>query len=116
MSALYSHLVEQKAKGLKGFAILLDPDKLDATSLMKIIKMSVECKINYFFVGGSLLTHYNMSTIIRIIKDHSNIPVILFPGSTLQIEPSADAILLLSLISGRNPDYLIGQHVIAAPI
>jgi phosphoglycerol geranylgeranyltransferase len=116
MSSIYSQLIHKKNKGIKSFAILLDPDKLDNSSLMKIVQMSVECKVDYFFVGGSLLTHYNLPSIIRTIKAHSQIPIILFPGSNLQIEPSADGILLLSLISGRNADFLIGQHVVAAPI
>ncbi|MBC7449863.1 MAG: geranylgeranylglyceryl/heptaprenylglyceryl phosphate synthase [Cytophagales bacterium] len=116
MGDIYTQLIDKKNKGIKSFAILLDPDKLDNASLMKIVQMSVECRVDYFFLGGSLLTHYNLPSIVRTIKSNSQIPVILFPGSNLQVEPSADAILLLSLISGRNPDFLIGQHVIAAPI
>jgi putative glycerol-1-phosphate prenyltransferase len=67
-------------------------------------------------VGGSLVTTTNMGEVVRQIKESVTIPVIIFPGSSMQIEPSADAILFLSLISGRNPELLIGQHVIAAPI
>jgi putative glycerol-1-phosphate prenyltransferase len=72
--------------------------------------------VDFFFVGGSLVTTTNLNEVIKHIKENVSIPVILFPGSSLQIDPSADAILFLSLISGRNPDLLIGQHVIAAPI
>ncbi|MBI3481483.1 MAG: geranylgeranylglyceryl/heptaprenylglyceryl phosphate synthase, partial [Bacteroidetes bacterium] len=68
------------------------------------------------FVGGSLVTTTNIGDVIRTIKENVSMPVVLFPGSALQIEPTADAILFLSLISGRNPDLLIGQHVVAAPI
>jgi putative glycerol-1-phosphate prenyltransferase len=72
--------------------------------------------VDFFLVGGSLLTSTFLNSTVRTLKGHSDIPVILFPGSNLHIDPSADAILLLSLISGRNPDFLIGQHVIAAPV
>jgi phosphoglycerol geranylgeranyltransferase len=116
MNFLYNKLVQNKAKGYKSFAVLLDPDKLDEESCMKLVNMGIESKIDYFFVGGSLLTNYNLSSLIKIIKQNSQIPVILFPGSYLQIDDAADGILFLSLISGRNPDYLIGQHVISAPI
>jgi phosphoglycerol geranylgeranyltransferase len=116
MNFLYNKLLQNKARGYKSFAVLLDPDKLDEESCIKLVNLGIESKIDYFFVGGSLLTNYNLSSLIKIIKENSQIPVILFPGSYLQIDDSADAILLLSLISGRNPDYLIGQHVTAAPI
>ncbi|MBX9851411.1 MAG: geranylgeranylglyceryl/heptaprenylglyceryl phosphate synthase [Cytophagaceae bacterium] len=113
---LYDKLLEKKQKGYKSFAVLLDPDKLDKESCAKIVNMGVESKIDYFFVGGSLLTENNLNYIVRTIRSNSNIPVVLFPGSNVQIDASANAILLLSLISGRNPDFLIGQHVVAAPI
>jgi phosphoglycerol geranylgeranyltransferase len=116
MNFLYNKLLQNKARGYKSFAVLLDPDKLDEESCIKLVNLGIESKIDYFFVGGSLLTNYNLSSLVKIIKENSQIPVILFPGSYLQIDDSADAILLLSLISGRNPDYLIGQHVTAAPI
>jgi len=66
-------------------------------------------------VGGSLLTSDNLYHCIRTLKENSKIPVILFPGNTYQVSRNADAMLFLSLISGRNPDMLIGMHVIAAP-
>lgn len=113
---LYQELVRRKEAGYRSFAVLLDPDKLDSNSCMRMINLGVESKIDFFFVGGSLLTNDNFSDVIRMIRENSNIPVVIFPGSNMQIDASADAILLLSLISGRNSDYLIGQHVIAAPI
>jgi putative glycerol-1-phosphate prenyltransferase len=63
-----------------------------------------------------LVTHYVHKEVIATIREHSATPVVLFPGNPLHIEPSADAVLFLSLISGRNPEFLIGQHVIAAPL
>jgi len=72
--------------------------------------------VDYFFVGGSLLTNDNLNDCIKTIKDNSKIPVILFPGNTMQINQNADGILFLSLISGRNAELLIGKQVITAPI
>jgi phosphoglycerol geranylgeranyltransferase len=101
----------------KSIAILIDPDKAEDThKLQALVQLASENCVDYFFVGGSLVTTTNLSEVIRIIKENSTLPVILFPGSSLQIDPQADGILFLSLISGRNPDLLIGQHVIAAPI
>ncbi len=116
MKSIYNSLQERKSKGQKSFAVLLDPDKLDEAACRKMVKLGVDHKISYFFVGGSLLTDDSLAATIRIIKAESTIPVVIFPGSNNQICKEADAILLLSLISGRNADALIGQHVIAAPI
>ncbi len=103
--------------GKKSIAVLIDPDKADdAVRLKHLIHVASENCVDFFFVGGSLITTSNLSEVIQSIKEDVNIPVVLFPGSSLQIDSSADAILFLSLISGRNPDYLIGQHVQAAPI
>ncbi|HEY5826136.1 MAG TPA: geranylgeranylglyceryl/heptaprenylglyceryl phosphate synthase [Cyclobacteriaceae bacterium] len=104
-------------QGKKSIAVLVDPDKAeDSARLQQLINLASENCIDFFFVGGSLVTTTNLSNVINQIKENVNIPVILFPGSSLQIDPGADGILFLSLISGRNPDLLIGQHVIAAPI
>lgn len=112
---IYIDMVNKKSKGIKSFAVLLDPDKLDEASCMDLIDISHD-NVDYFFVGGSLLMKSNLNAIVRTLKNNCNIPVVLFPGNYLQIDPSADAILLLSLISGRNPEMLIGQQVVAAPI
>ncbi len=110
-------LQERHQSGKKSIAVLIDPDKMDdPIRLNNLLRLASENCVDYFFVGGSLVTTPNLSTVIKQIKDNVSIPIILFPGSTLQIDPSADAILFLSLISGRNPDLLIGQHVVAAPI
>jgi putative glycerol-1-phosphate prenyltransferase len=102
--------------GRKAFAVLLDPDKVDLASFPFMLAESARYGVDFFFVGGSLITRYASDEIIAAIHRHTHIPAILFPGNSLHIEPSADAILLLSLISGRNPELLIGQHVIAAPL
>jgi phosphoglycerol geranylgeranyltransferase len=96
-------------------AVLIDPDKQSPQSLSQLISLSVSCKVDFFFVGGSLLLEKNFEATIETIKSHSNIPVVIFPGSSYQLSNKADAVLFLSLISGRNPEYLIGQQVLAAP-
>jgi len=96
-------------------AVLIDPDKQNPASLLEIINYAVSCKVDFFFIGGSLLVEKNFEATIDIIKAHCNIPVIIFPGSNYQLSNKADAILFLSLISGRNPEYLIGQQVVSAP-
>jgi len=82
--------------------------------LSKLLELSANCAIDFFLIGGSL-TSVSIEPHISYIKKHSSIPVVLFPGSLLQISEKADGILLLQLISGRNPEFLIGNHVIAAP-
>jgi len=103
-------------KSTSKLAVLIDPDKQDNTSLLRLIELAANSKADFFFVGGSLLVENSFERTIDTIKSHSKIPVIIFPGSSYQLSEKADAILFLSLISGRNPEYLIGQHVVAAPI
>lgn len=110
-------LAERSRKGKKSIAVLVDPDKVaDAGQLQHLINLASENLVDFFLVGGSLVTTTNMAEVVKQIKDNVSIPVILFPGNSMQVEPGADALLFLSLISGRNPELLIGQHVIAAPI
>lgn len=110
-------LKERHRIGKKSIAVLVDPDRADDPSrLNHLINLASENCIDFFFVGGSLITTTNLSEVVNQIKEQVSIPVVLFPGNSMQLDPGADAILFLSLISGRNPDLLIGQHVIAAPI
>ncbi len=113
---LQNDLYERKAQGRKSFAVLIDPDKVNLDNFSILLDLCIQHHADYIFVGGSLITDYVMKEVIAAIKIHTDIPVILFPGNSLHIDSQADAILLLSLISGRNPDFLIGQHVISAPI
>lgn len=99
----------------KSLAVLLDPDKVDLANFDTFLYACVENCVGYFFIGGSLITNNIIGEMIVVIRQKTKIPIIIFPGNSLHIDSSADGILLLSLISGRNPDYLIGQHVIAAP-
>jgi geranylgeranylglyceryl phosphate synthase family protein len=105
---LYSEIQKAAGKGQKKFAVLIDPDKHTPASLKKIKTLSISGGADLFFFGGSLLTK-------DVLKKDSPLPVLLFPGNNLQINSKADGILLLSLISGRNPELLIGRHVVAAP-
>ncbi|MEL6534449.1 MAG: geranylgeranylglyceryl/heptaprenylglyceryl phosphate synthase [Bacteroidota bacterium] len=117
MNTLYQKLVDYRAQGRKAFAMLIDPDKVGAPAMLaKHVRMAVEHKVDLFLVGGSLITDGDIGKAIEVIKSQSEVPVVLFPGSNMHIDISADAILFLSLISGRNPELLIGQHVVAAPV
>ena len=112
---VYLQLLESKKAGRPLFTVLIDPDKVDAKSLEHLIGLGLEAKVDYFFVGGSLVISNHLDACVQQIKAACNIPVILFPGSPSQVSKYADALLYLSLISGRNPELLIGQHVISAP-
>ena len=112
---IYNHIIESKRKGRKLFSILIDPDKQTKESLLQIIEKAKSANVDLFFIGGSLLTNNSLDTCITIIKENCKIPVVLFPGNSMQVNNKADGILFLSLISGRNPEMLIGNHVITAP-
>ena len=98
------------------FGVLIDPDKQNVKELIETIKICNESDVDYFFVGGSIITHGDMQKTTRLIKENSSKPIIIFPGNPDQISDYADAILFLSLISGRNPEFLIGHQVTAAPL
>jgi len=115
-NGIYHSLTEGKRQGKKSFAVLIDPDKVNDTSIEQLIILAVGAKVDYFFVGGSLVISNYLDECVKFIKRNCNIPVILFPGSPNQVSKYADALLYLSLISGRNADLLIGQHVISASV
>ncbi|MDP4129377.1 MAG: geranylgeranylglyceryl/heptaprenylglyceryl phosphate synthase, partial [Bacteroidota bacterium] len=114
--AIYSSLLAKKSNRRKSFAVLIDPDKVDSGKTARIIELAVRARVDYLLVGGSLVISHQLDELVQQIKSSCHIPVILFPGSPSQISPYADGLLYLSLISGRNPELLIGQHVISAPI
>jgi len=105
-----------KRSGQKLLAILLDPDKIVLKNLDHLIDKINESPATHIFVGGSIVRNNILEEIIASLKEKTNLPVILFPGDPSQISPKADGILFLSLLSGRNPDYLIEYQVQAAPI
>ncbi|MFY0625332.1 MAG: geranylgeranylglyceryl/heptaprenylglyceryl phosphate synthase [Reichenbachiella sp.] len=114
---ILEQLISNKKINRKSLAVLIDPDKVDnVDALIGLVRLCVENYVDYLLVGGSLMANDNFSKVINILKSNCNIPVIIFPGNHIQIDSNADGILLLSLISGRNPEFLIGQHVHAAPI
>jgi phosphoglycerol geranylgeranyltransferase len=113
---IYQSLTERKQRNKKSFAVLIDPDKVNDISMQELIQLSLDAKVDYFFVGGSLVISSYLDECVQYIKRSCDIPVILFPGSPSQVSKYADALLYLSLISGRNPELLIGQHVVSAPI
>lgn len=104
-----------KKKNKTGLIVLIDPDKIDKLTLSNQIKIYENCGVDTFFIGSSQPIKNNISEISKIIKDNSTLPLIVFPGSPNQLTPVADAVLFISLISGRNPDYLIENHVASAP-
>lgn len=112
---IYEALTAAKKANQKKFAVLIDPDEMRLDNFEQILVLAAAGHVDYFFIGGSLILNNELERCVRHIKQHSNVPIILFPGNTYQISKSADGILLLSLISGRNPDLLIGKQVIAAP-
>ncbi len=113
--AIYQQFTSFKQQGRKSFAVLIDPDKADNKQIDQLVQLGQEAKVDYFFVGGSLVISDTLDASIQQIKACCDIPVVLFPGSPSQVSKYADALLYLSLISGRNPELLIGQHVLSAP-
>ena len=102
------------AKSTRGlFALLIDPDKHSKKGLSDLASLAQNCKVDLFLLGGSLIRN-SLEQAFQSLRSESNIPIVLFPGHAIHVYPKADAILLLSLISGRNPEFLIGNHVVAA--
>ncbi len=113
---IYNHLLKIiEAKGA-AYLILLDPDKLNADELKVFISKCNESDVDGFLVGGSLMLNGIIDSFIKNIKSLTDRPVIIFPGAVDQVSPFADAILYLSVVSGRNPEHLIGKHVLSAPL
>lgn len=116
VNRIYTSLTEKKRHGKKSFAVLIDPDKVNDAKMQRLITLAMAARVDYFLVGGSLVISNYLDECVQYIKKSCNIPVILFPGSPSQVSKYADALLYLSLISGRNAELLIGQHVISAPV
>ncbi|CAD0006303.1 geranylgeranylglyceryl/heptaprenylglyceryl phosphate synthase [Flavobacterium chungangense] len=113
---IHQQILEAKKEGQKLLAILLDPDKIVWENLNHLLDKINQSPATHIFVGGSIVQATILEDLIRQLKQKTNLPVVIFPGDPSQISPQADAILFLSLLSGRNPDYLIGYQVQAAPI
>jgi len=102
-------------KSDRKLAILIDPDKHDQDGLIEIVEHANGISPDYLFIGGSLIYRSKVADAAKLIRSFTKLPLVLFPGHFTQLTDEVDAVLLLSLISGRNPDLLIGQHVLAAP-
>ncbi|MWB95680.1 geranylgeranylglyceryl/heptaprenylglyceryl phosphate synthase [Flavobacterium sp. GA093] len=115
-NTIYQQIIQSKKDGKKLLAILLDPDKIELSNLDSLLLKINQSPATHIFVGGSIVETTILEELIETLKHKTFLPVVLFPGDPSQISPQADAILFLSLLSGRNPDYLIEYHVQAAPI
>lgn len=104
-----------KSKGA-AYLVLLDPDNLSHNKAVSFLKHCEKAGVDGFLVGGSLMMSGNFESLIKTVKENTRLPAIIFPGSIDQVSPFADAILFLSVVSGRNADHLIGRHVIASPL
>ncbi len=111
MNHIYKDILAYISQGKKLLVVLIDPDKMTFDKVSSFIEKVNESIATHIFVGGSTVDEYMTSTLVEEIKRHTKIPVVLFPGDVTQITGKADAILFLSLISGRNPEYLIGKHI-----
>lgn len=116
MNSIYDEILTAKAQSRKLLAILLDPDKIVWESLDRLVLKINTSPASHIFIGGSHVTSNEIDRLICEIKKNCKLPVVLFPGNPSQISLQADGILFLSLISGRNPDFLIEHQVKAAPI
>lgn len=114
--SIYQQILNSKAKGEKLLAILLDPDKLAVGNLSNLIQKINQSPATHIFIGGSSFNGTHLDELIIELKSKINLPFLLFPGNPSQISDKADGILFLTLLSGRNPDYLIEHQVNAVPI
>ena len=114
--SVYQTLLSASASQGAAYLVLVDPDKIAPEAVAPFIEKATEAGVDAFLVGGSLVMADTFEQCIRSMKAHTSRPVVIFPGSIQQISKSADAILFLSLISGRNAEHLIGDQVRSAPI
>lgn len=116
MQNIYHEILQAKKANKKLLAILLDPDKVDLQNIKSLISKIKRAPATHIFIGGSLVLNNSINQIISEIKKEIQLPILLFPGNPSQISNEAHGILFLSLLSGRNPDFLIEHQVKAAPI
>jgi len=116
MTKIYHQILQSKSENKKLLAVLLDPDKLTQENLSDLIPKINQSPATHIFVGGSSYNGTHLDDLITVIKQNTTLPILLFPGNPSQISNKADGILFLSLLSGRNPDYLIEHQINAVPI
>ena len=112
---IYTSLLQAHKNDAKQLAVLIDPDKTNRSSILRLCEIANQGGVSYFLWGGSLVNETQAEYYISLLRAHTAIPIVLFPGSIYQLSSHADALLFLCMISGRNPELLIGQHVLAAP-
>jgi phosphoglycerol geranylgeranyltransferase len=113
---IYNYLLDVINSKGASYLILLDPDRINISRLPAFIKHCEKSGVDAFLIGGSLMLNDNFIPFIKTVKENTKLPAIIFPGDINQISDAADAIFFLSVVSGRNPEHLIGKHVTAAPI
>ncbi len=114
--SIYNHLLDVIKNRGAAYLILIDPDKLSEDKLAGFVKYCESAGVDGFLIGGSLLIHDDVEGYVKTLKKYTSIPAIIFPGAINQVVKTADALLYISIISGRNPEHLIGKHVLAAPL
>lgn len=114
-NAILTHIQKASKKGKKILAVLLDPDKSSVQEIPSILKRIEKLNAHFIFVGGSFVKNGTTDLFVKKLKNYTEIPIVLFPGDYSQVSNSADALLFLSLLSGRNPEYLIEQQIKAVP-
>ena len=113
---IYKYLLDTIAGKGGAYLVLIDPDKIEDEKLPDFIRNCEQAGVDGFLIGGSLMVNSRFDDFLEKVKIATNLPAIIFPGSVNQISRIADAILYLSVVSGRNPEHLIGKHVLAAPL
>ena len=112
---IYASFQDARNSNAKRLAVLIDPDQVRLGKLSQLLDLSIRANVDYFFIGGSLIVNNQLDECLEQIRSRCDIPLVLFPGDSFQLSYKADALLFLSLISGRNAELLIGKHVITAP-
>ncbi len=108
---IYEKFTDRKGQ----VAVLIDPEKTNTEEqILPLVEKAVFAKIDFFFVGGSTASRSELELTVKLLKQYTKIPVVLFPGGSHQLSEDADALLYLTLVSGRNPDFLITHHVNSA--
>lgn len=113
--SIYQDILKKKKENKLIIAALLDPDSEDIELLKERISILERGSIDYIFIGGSTTWKNDFTEFVSEVKKYSSLPIVIFPGSANQISKDADALLFLSLVSGQNPQFLIGEHIKAAP-
>lgn len=116
MKKIYEKILQAKAQKRKLVAVLLDPDKIEMDNLASLVEKIKQSPATHIFIGGSSVETNKIDEQVNFLKEKLSIPIVLFPGNPSQISTYADGILFLSLLSGRNPDYLIEHHVNAVSV